>query len=164
MIFDNDGVFTDGGLYYSNEKEIMRKFNAKDGIGIKILQQTGIKPVIITGKKSIALEKRAEVLQIDLLFEGVRNKMLKLRQLCDKLNVKLEEIIFLGDDLNDLHVLEKVGLPICVKSAPEELKNICSYVTKKDGGNGAVREAIEFILKKENLFEKAKKQFLESLR
>lgn len=163
MIFDNDGVFTDGGLYYMDGIEKFRKFNAKDGMGIRILQQTSLIPAIITGKSSQELEKRAEVLGIDLLFQGIKNKLIVVKKLCKQFNATLDEIVYVGDDLNDLPVLEKVGLPICVHSACEELQKVCVYRTKKDGGAGAVREAIEFVLKKENVYKQAVDKFIKSL-
>lgn len=163
MIFDNDGVFTDGGLYYIDGKEKIRKFNAKDGMGVRILQQTPLKPAIITGKISEELEKRASILGIDLLFQGIGNKLNVVKELCKKFNTTLSEVAYVGDDLNDLPVLERVGLPICVNSACDELKKVCTYRTEKDGGDGAVREAIEFVLKKENIYEQAVKDFIKSL-
>jgi 3-deoxy-D-manno-octulosonate 8-phosphate phosphatase (KDO 8-P phosphatase) len=163
MIFDNDGVFTDGGLYYMDGIEKFRKFNAKDGLGIRILQQTSLKPAIITGKRSTELEKRAEILGIDLLFQGIRNKLVVVKKLCEKFDATLSEVVYVGDDLNDLPVLKKVGLPICVHSACDELQEVCLYCTKKDGGAGAVREAIEFVLKKENEYKQAVNKFIKSL-
>ena len=164
MVFDIDGVFTDGGMYYNNSDEVWRKFNTKDGLGIRLLQQTEIIPIILTGKDSIAVSKRAKVLKIKYLYQNVKNKLKKILEIAKEFDVELNQIVYIGDDWNDYPVLEKVGLPICVNSSPDELKKICKYITNINGGNGAVREAIEYVLKKENLYNDAIKKFLEYLK
>lgn len=164
MIFDIDGVFTDGGMYYNDSDEIGRKFNTKDGLGIRLLQQTDIIPVILTGKKSKSITRRTAVLRMEFVYQNVKNKLKKLMEIAKDFDIGLKEIIYVGDDWNDFPVLEKVGLPICVKSAPEEIKEICKFVTTKDGGDGAVREAIEFVLKKEGIYQEAIHKFLSYLK
>ncbi len=163
MIFDIDGVFTDGGIYYTDTGEVFRKFNTKDGLGIGLLYQTDIVPIILTGKESESIFRRAEALQIEFVYQNVKNKLKKLMEIKKDFDVEFNQIIYVGDDWNDFPVLEKVGLPICVKSAPEEIKEICKFVTTKDGGNGAVREAIEFVLKKEGIYQEAIHKFLSYL-
>ena len=163
MIFDIDGVFTNGGMYYNDSDEIGRKFNTKDGLGIRLLQQTDIIPIILTGKESASICRRAEVLQIEFVYQNVKNKLKKLLEIAKKFNVELNQIIYVGDDWNDFPVLEKVGLPICVSSSPDEIKKICKYITKNEGGDGAVREAIEYVLKKEGLYKQAIRNFLDYL-
>lgn len=163
MIFDNDGVFTDGGLYYIEEIESLRKFNAKDGLGIKLLQQTDIIPAIVTGKKSKALASRAQVLGIKKLYQNIKNKLHVIENMLNELDINFSEAIYMGDDLNDLPVLKKVSISICLPDSPDELKDICTYVTKKRGGQGAVREAIEYVLKQENKYNTAVNSFLQHL-
>ena len=163
MIFDIDGVFTDGGMYYNDSDEVWRRFNTKDGLGIRLLQQTEIISIILTGKESKVVSKRAEVLRINYVYQNVKNKLKKLLEIAKKFNVELNQIIYVGDDWNDFPVLEKVGLPICVSSSPDEIKKICKYITKHEGGDGAVREAIEYVLKKEGLYKKAINMFLDYL-
>ena len=164
MIFDIDGVFTDGGMYYTDSDEVGRKFNAKDGLGIRLLQQTDVIPIILTGRKSKAVSKRAEVLKIKFVYQNVKNKLKKLMEIAQNFDVDLTKIIYVGDDWNDFPVLEKVGLPICVKSSPDEIKSICKFVTTKNGGDGAVREAIEFVLKREGIYQEAVNKFLTHLK
>ncbi|MCD6101571.1 MAG: HAD hydrolase family protein, partial [Candidatus Cloacimonetes bacterium] len=108
--------------------------------------------------------RRAETLQIKFVYQNVKNKLKKLMEIKKDFDVEFNQIIYVGDDWNDFPVLEKVGLPICVKSAPEEIKEICKFVTTKDGGDGAVREAIEFVLKKEGIYQEAIHKLLSYLK
>ena len=160
FFFDVDGVFTDGGLYYLGSQESGRKFNVRDGLGIRLLQQTPIVPVIVSGKKTVAVEARMKVLKIQHAYLGIRNKLTTVEKILQEFSVTFEEVIFMGDDWNDMPVLEKVGCAITVPAASQEIKDVCEYVTETHGGSGAVREAIEWILKKENLFDEAIKSFL----
>jgi len=164
MIFDIDGVFTDGGMYYNDSDEVWRKFNTKDGLGIRLLQQTDIIPIILTGKESESISRRAKILKIEFVYQNVKNKLKKLMEIKKDFDVEFNQIIYVGDDWNDFPVLEKVGLPICAKSAPDGIKKICKFVTTKDGGDGAVREAIEFVLKKEEILQETIDKFLSYLK
>lgn len=163
FIFDVDGVFTDGGLFYLGTREIGRKFNVRDGLGIRLLQQTPIVPVVVTGKKTDAVTERMKVLKITNVYQGVRDKLSTIKAIMKEFNASFEEIIFMGDDWNDMPVLEKVGCAITVPAASQEIKEVCDYVTTTQGGSGAVREAIEWILKKENLYDEAAKSFVSHL-
>ncbi len=160
FFFDVDGVFTDGGLYYLGTQECGRKFNVRDGLGIRLLQQTPIVPVVVSGKKTVAVEARMKVLKIQHAFLGIRDKLSTVKSIMQEFGATFEEVIFMGDDWNDMPVLEKVGCAITVPTASQEIKDVCEYVTETHGGSGAVREAIEWILKKENLFDEAIKSFL----
>ena len=161
--FDVDGIFTDGGLYYLGTEEIGRKFNVHDGLGIRILQQTPIIPVILSGKKTGVVTQRMNVLKIEHVYLGIRDKLAVVEELIQKFDITYEKIIFMGDDWNDMPVLEKVGCAITVPDASQEIKEVCKYVTVHEGGSGAVREAIEWILKQEALFDGAVKSFLDYL-
>ncbi len=163
FLFDIDGVFTDGGLYYTNSADVIRMFDVKDGLGVRMLLQTDIIPVIVTGKSSEAVSRRMQVLGIKHVYQKVRNKLKKVEEIAKQFSVSFEEIIFMGDDWNDYSVLRKVGCAITVPSSPQEIKECCKYVTKRSGGDGAVREAIEWILRKEGKYESAVKRFLENL-
>ncbi len=163
FIFDVDGVFTDGGLYYLGSREIGRKFNVRDGLGIRILQQTPIVPVIVSGKKTEVVATRMEVLKIPHVYLGIRDKLSTVENIIKEFDVTFKEIIFMGDDWNDMPVLEKVGCAITVPAASSEIKEVCDYVTETQGGSGAVREAVEWILKKENMFDEAVKSFVAHL-
>ncbi|HHI87448.1 MAG TPA: hypothetical protein ENK03_00705 [Candidatus Cloacimonetes bacterium] len=160
FIFDVDGVFTDGGLYYLGTGEIGRKFNVRDGLGIRLLQQTPIVPVVVSGKKTEVVAQRMKVLKISHVYLGIRDKLSTVENIIKEFNTSFEEIIFMGDDWNDMPVLEKVGCAITVPAASQEIKEVCDYVTISEGGSGAVREAIEWVLKKENLYDEAAKSFV----
>ena len=160
FIFDVDGVFTDGGLYYLGTSESGRKFNVRDGLGIRLLQQTPIVPVIVSGKKTEVVTERMKVLKITNVYQGVRDKLFTVQEIMKEFDATFDEVIFMGDDWNDMPVLEKVECAITVPAASQEIKEVCDYVTTTQGGYGAVREAIEWVLKKENLYEEAAKSFV----
>ena len=149
LVMDVDGTLTDGRIYIGADGEIMKAFDVKDGYGIVQLRKNGILPVIITGRKSTIVEKRAAELGISELHQGIHDKLNKLKEVAEKYNIKSEEIAYIGDDLNDLVCLNYCSLTACPEDAVEEIKRSVLYVCKKAGGRGAVREFIdEKILKK----------------
>lgn len=143
---DCDGVLTDAGMYYTDTGDAMKKFNTKDGLGLALLRQQGIKTAILTGENSQIVARRAEKLAIDDVYLGCSDKVEAMLQLLKKYNLSFEEIAFIGDDLNDLQLLQRVGVSFSVADAMEAVKNQVDYVTQRGGGQGAVREAIEYIL------------------
>lgn len=148
---DVDGTLTDGKIYMGNDGEIMKAFDIKDGCGIHdILIPTGIVPVIITGRKSWILENRCAELDIDHLYQGIRNKIEKLDELLILFGVTYKEVAYIGDDINDLSCMKPIsmagGLVGCPGDAVEEVKKIANYVCSRNGGSGAVREFIEWIV------------------
>ncbi|MGF1588764.1 MAG: KdsC family phosphatase [Pleurocapsa sp.] len=140
LALDVDGVLTDGGLYYSNSGEELKKFNVKDGQGIKLVMQTGIEVAIISANNSAATLHRAKKLGIQRAFVGIDNKLATLKQICAELNLSLAQVAYVGDDLNDLPILQSVGCPLTVADAIPENQAQAVYVTKLKGGQGAVRE------------------------
>ena len=163
FIFDIDGVFTDGGLYYLDNGQVARKFNVRDGLGIRLLQQTEIIPAVVSGKKTDTIQARMKVLKIGHVHLGIRHKLRTVKKIMKECNASFDEVIFMGDDWNDMAVLKKVGCAITVPAASQEIKEVCDYVTENHGGNGAVREAIEWVLKREDLFDNAVKSFVSYL-
>lgn len=146
FVMDVDGTLTDGKIYMSEEGEVFKAFNVKDGYAIKhILPKLGILPVIITGRKSEIVEKRAEELAIEYLYQGVNDKLSLLRQLIEKFGCSFEQVVYVGDDINDIPCMEGVGLAACTADAALEVKRTCHYVCTNNGGNGAVREVIDLI-------------------
>lgn len=143
---DVDGVLTDGGMYYSEEGEVMKKFNTRDGMGIELLRKKGVIPVIITKEKSEIVIKRAEKLKVEEVYIGVEDKLDVIKKLSKKYNLSFNEIAYIGDDINDLPVLEKVGLSFAPNDAIDEVKQIVDHITSKRGGEGAFREAADFLL------------------
>ncbi|MCS6957015.1 MAG: HAD hydrolase family protein [Aquificaceae bacterium] len=159
LLLDVDGVLTDGRLYYTSQGEEIKVFNVKDGLGIKLAQRANIRIGVISGRKSLALINRLEELGIEEIHLGLNNKLPILEEILGRLSLKYENVAFLGDDYVDLPVLRRVGFPMVVADSPEELKRHAIYVTKAKGGEGAVREAIEFLLKQRGQWEEAVKHY-----
>jgi len=147
VVMDVDGTLTDGKIYMGKDGEVFKAFNAKDGLRIKQLPKFGIIPVIITGRESSILNKRAEELKISELYQGVSNKVKVLYDLLDKYNLKFTNIAYIGDDENDYTAMKLCGLKGCPRDAAKAIINIADFVSKYDGGNGAVREFLDYILK-----------------
>ena len=151
VAFDVDGVMTDGSLTFLEDGREIKTYNAKDGLGIVMLGKAGIITSIITARTNGTVEHRAQILNIQELHMGQKNKIETLEKLIQKYNLKKEEIAYMGDDLPDLCVLREVGLKCCPKDAVEEVKEVCNFISNYDGGKGAVRELCDFILKSKNL-------------
>lgn len=154
LIMDVDGVLTDGSIVYSSQGEEIKTFNVHDGYGIELLRLSGIHPAIITGRNSKIVETRARDLKIEDLVQGTIDKVPAAESFAKKYNLSFEEIAFIGDDLFDIPLLQKVGFSCAPKNARKEVKRIVDYVTKQEGGKGAVREVIDMIIetkKKEKL-------------
>lgn len=143
LVMDVDGTLTDGKIYIGAEGEIMKAFHVQDGYAIvHTLAEKGITPAIITGRKSKIVEKRAEELKIVHLYQGISDKLSKLKELADGLGVRADEIAYIGDDVNDLDCIRYCGFAGCPADAVPEVLEAVDYVCKRDGGRGAVREFI----------------------
>ena len=146
---DVDGVLTDAGLYYDNNGSELKRFNTHDGMGFQLLRENGIKTAIITSENTNIVKNRSKKLKVDYLFQGVANskKLEVIEQICLKENIQLSEVAYIGDDINDFEAFSAVKLAACPINATQIIKNIEQiYLTKKSGGNGAVREFAEKIL------------------
>ena len=146
--FDVDGVLTDGSLTFDENGHEYKTFNAKDGQGIVNLNKAGIITAIITARNNGTVEHRARNLNITELHQGSKNKIKTLEEIMAKYNITFEEIAYMGDDLPDIFILEKVALKGCPNDAVDEVKAIANFVSSKNGGRGAVREFCDYILKK----------------
>lgn len=156
--FDVDGVMTDGSLTYMQDGSQLKTFNAKDGLGVVMLNKAGLLTAIITAKETGAVAQRAKTLGITKLFMNQKNKILALNELCNEFKLGYEEILYMGDDLPDIEVLKLCGLSACPSDAVNEVKDICDIVCDKDGGRGAVREICDFLLKSRGItFDDLKK-------
>ncbi|MDR1169117.1 MAG: HAD-IIIA family hydrolase [Heliobacteriaceae bacterium] len=144
--FDIDGVMTDGSLTFDENGVEYKTYNAKDGQGIINLNNAGYITAIITARSNGTVAHRAKILNITELYQGQKSKLDALDELTKKYNLSYEEIAYMGDDLPDICVLEKVGLPACPADAVEEVKKAARFVSSKDGGKGAVREFCDMIL------------------
>ena len=157
LVLDVDGCLSDGKITYSSSGEELKSFDVKDGLAIASWIKMGLDVAIITGRESEIVKKRAKELGIKYLFQGVKDKLKKLDEIKNELNISYENIAGIGDDLNDYKMLQKIGLSCTPQNGVEDIVDIVDIVLKNRGGEGAVREMIEIILDKDGL----KKRFLE---
>ena len=148
--FDIDGVMTDGSLTFDENGVEYKTFNAKDGQGVVMITKAGIITTVITARDNGTVKHRFEVLGMTRLFMGQKNKILAMEQLLKDYNLDFSQVAYMGDDLPDLCVLEKVGLACCPNDAVDEVKKVCHFVSSKNGGRGAVRELTDLIYKSQN--------------
>ena len=160
LLLDVDGVLTDGSIIYNDNGTETKIFNVKDGLGIRLLMEAGIKVGIVTGRSSKTLYHRCKNLGISLIFDGVHEKTSVLELISEQTGLHAEEIAFVGDDLLDLPLLKSVGLSIAVANAHETVIENVDMVTSKKGGDGAVREVCEAILKAQGLWNNIIKRYL----
>lgn len=153
ILLDVDGVLTDGSIIFGESNQELKIFNVKDGLAIKLAQKGGIKIGTITGRTSEAVKKRADELAIKILYQGQPDKLKVYQQIKNDLGLKNDQIAYVGDDLSDLKLLQKVGFSITVNDACDEVKAEVDYITKCPGGKGAIREVIELILKRQGKWE-----------
>ena len=148
LLTDSDGCLTDGGMYYTENGDEIKKFCALDGMGIAKLREAGIIVGIITGENRELVRRRAEKLKLDELHMGISNKLAVVKEICARRGFSLEEVAYIGDDINDIEVIRTVGYGCSVVNGREEVKAAAKYVTETPGGNGAVREIADLILKR----------------
>ena len=145
---DVDGTMTDGRIYMGNEGELLKAFHIKDGMGIRILRERGVVPAIITGRESEIVKNRAKELGILELHQGIEDKTAVLKKLSEKYTIEKEEIAYIGDDINDLEAMAYAGLSFAPADAVQEVKDRADIALHTKGGEGAVREAVEYIFAK----------------
>ena len=143
IITDCDGCLTDGGMYYSENGDELKRFNTKDGFALSAMKRRGIITGIITGEDRALNKRRAEKLHMDFILQGISNKALAVDEICEKYGVSTDEILYIGDDLNDLEAMKNVGFSACPADATDEINAVSDYVSKKCGGYGAVRDIID---------------------
>lgn len=154
LVCDIDGVLTDGGMYYTDQGQVMKRFHVHDGIGIKLAQAAGIEVAIVTGDTSELVRRRAETLGITECHLGPQRKTGCVDDIRQRLGLEWEQVAFIGDDWIDLGVMRKVGLAIAVANAQPEILEVAHWVTRLEGGRGAVREAIRLILTAQGAYDK----------
>ena len=147
FLSDVDGVLTDGGMYYTENGDEFKKFSCYDGMGMKLLQKKGFKVGILTSEDRLINRNRAEKLSLDYDFHGIENKFQFIKDFCEKENVKISEIAYIGDDINCFELLSNVGIAACPTNAINKIKSIPNIILlKSSGGNGAFREFAELYL------------------
>jgi 3-deoxy-D-manno-octulosonate 8-phosphate phosphatase (KDO 8-P phosphatase) len=147
LLTDVDGVLTDNGVYYSETGEVMKRFSIRDGMGVERLRKLcGIETGIVTGERSPSVAKRAEKLNITALHLGIKDKEALLESILTEQNLKAEEVAFIGDDVNDLGIMSKVGLTACPSNAMAQVMAVVDYQCKEKGGDGAFRDFAEWLI------------------
>ena len=157
LVLDVDGVLTDGGLFYDRKGEILKRFDVKDGLGIKLLQENNIEIAFLSGGSSSSTISRAEHLGVKYCFCKVKNKKIVIEELMNNLNLKKFQVAYAGDDLNDLILKNNVSLFISPANADKTIRKKSNILLKNKGGNGAVREIAELILNAQNKLKNIKK-------
>jgi YrbI family 3-deoxy-D-manno-octulosonate 8-phosphate phosphatase len=153
MLSDVDGVLTDGGLTFDNQGVESKRFHVRDGMGIRLWQKAGYRFGVITNRNSNIVKNRMTELGVELVCQGVGNKLTAFRAILDELHLTSDQVCYIGDDLPDLVVVREAGLGVAVADACEELRQAARYVTQLPGGTGAVRETIEYVLKAQLFWE-----------
>jgi len=161
LLMDVDGVLTDGRIWLQSwpdgSAHEIKGFSAYDGAGLKLARASGLRTGVITGRKSAAMARRAKEADIEFVFQGRGEKLPAYEEILRTAKLKDEEVAYIGDDLPDLAILSRVGLAIAVANAVPEVKRAAHYVTKSSGGNGAVREVVELILKTQDKWQRVLK-------
>ena len=151
FLTDCDGCLTDGGMYYSEKGDELKKFNTKDGAGLAILREHGVITGIVSGEQTALVRNRADKLKLDEVHLGIKDKLTCVKDLCSKYNISMENIAYVGDDLNDLEVIRHVGLGCSVANGTKQVIAEADYVSPLCGGSGAVRDVIDYILERNML-------------
>jgi 3-deoxy-D-manno-octulosonate 8-phosphate phosphatase (KDO 8-P phosphatase) len=160
FITDIDGVWTDGGMYYDEAGNEFKKFNTADSAGVLFLHLLNLPVAIVTGETTNMVKRRSEKLKVDYLFMGISNKLEVATKLCSDLQITLDEAAYIGDDINDIALLQKVGLSAAPDNAPDYVKQKVNWVIPVKGGNGAFRAFVEKYLKEMNLLESTVEKFI----
>ena len=161
VIFDVDGVLTDGRLFFDQNGIEYKSFNAKDGQGLKLLMQSGVQVAIISGRKSEAVKIRMKNLGIQHVYQGHENKIASFESLCKNLGIKPEQVAHVGDDLPDLAIMTRAGLAIAVQDAHQEVIKRADWQTQLAGGKGAAREVCDFVMEAQGTLSAAIQEFLQ---
>jgi 3-deoxy-D-manno-octulosonate 8-phosphate phosphatase (KDO 8-P phosphatase) len=155
IVLDVDGTLTDGGIYYDEKGIELKKFYAKDGLAVKAATHAGIECIIMTGRESWMVQKRAEETHIRYVFQNVRAKGTFLQDFMHQHKISVGEIAYIGDDINDLPAMRECGFVACPSDSGEDILEYADYVASKCGGHGAVREIIELIMRAQEKWEQA---------
>ena len=154
VLTDIDGVWTDGGMYYDQTGNELKKFNTSDSAGITFLRHLNIPFAVITGEDTMIMKNRAKKLRVERLFMGVKHKLGVAQQLCGELGIDLKDVAFIGDDLGDLQLLKRVGFSCAPANAPAYIQKHVHHVVPVKGGDGAFRAFVEYILSAHNLLDR----------
>ena len=160
LVLDVDCILSDGFVTLTNSGDEIKSFDIRDGLGMKLVQQAGMKVIIITGRKSQIVEKRMSDLGVDLLFQGREDKGVALREACTQLDILPEDCVYMGDDWPDLSAFAIAGMSITVPNGHEEVRRRANLVTQAMGGRGAVREACDMLLMAKGVYQELLAKYL----
>ena len=147
LLTDVDCVLTDGGMYYTSDGDVMKKFHTRDGMGVNLLRRSGIPTIIVTKEKTKIVRRWAKKMNIEHVYDGIQDKESIAPIIMKKYNVKISEIGYIGDDVNDIGLLKKVGFSACPNDGIEQVRSIVNYVCEKKGGEGVFREVADIFLR-----------------
>lgn len=160
LLLDVDGVLTDGRITYDNNGVESKSFHVRDGHGLKLLQRAGIKVGIITGRESAIVTHRAAELGIEIVYQGAKDKLIPYQQILSDLNLTDDQVAYAGDDVIDLPILRRVGCSFTVADGVSDIKPYVDYITTLPGGQGAVREICEMLLRQSGLWASVTQRYL----
>ena len=146
LLTDVDCVLTDGGMYYNSKGDSMKKFHTRDGMGVTLLRKKGIPTIIVTKEKTAIVRKWADKMKVTEIFDGIQNKEKIVDVICKKYKVSVDQVGYIGDDVNDIELLKKVGFSATPKDGIIKVQKIVDYVCKKNGGEGAFREIADLLI------------------
>lgn len=160
LVLDVDGILSDGFVTLTNTGDEIKSFDIRDGLGMKLVQQAGLKVIIITGRKSQIVEKRMSDLGVDLVFQGREDKGTALKEACAKLSLLPEDCLYMGDDWPDLSAFALAGMKVTVPNGHVEVRRRADLVTQAYGGRGAVREVCDMLLMSKGVYEELLEKFI----
>ena len=162
LVFDCDGVLTEGKIIYDSAGNEAKNFDAHDGMGFLLLRQTELRTAVITGRKSSVLERRCQDLKINFLFQGIPDKLQCLKDLLAEQKLDFSNVLYMGDDWNDIPAMFNAAISVCPADAALNIRQLADHVTSNSGGRGAVRECIEYVLVNRGIYEQAVAAYLNS--
>ncbi len=146
LLTDVDCVLTDGGMYYNSQGDFMKKFHTRDGMGVTLLRKKGIPTIIVTKERTVMVRKWAKKMKVAEIFDGIQNKEKIVDVICKKYKVSVDQVGYIGDDVNDIELLKKVGFSATPKDGIKKVRKIVDYVCTKNGGEGAFREIADLLV------------------
>ncbi|HOC94389.1 MAG TPA: HAD hydrolase family protein [Candidatus Cloacimonadota bacterium] len=163
VVFDCDGVLTDGKIIYNSAGTEVKNFYSQDGLGFRLLREAGVHTAVVTGRTSTVLERRCQDMKIEYLYQGIAHKVQKINELLQELELDWDCVLMMGDDWNDLPAMFKAAVSVCPADAVEDIKQLADYVTSHTGGHGAVRECVELVLNNKGIYEQALLAYLNQI-
>lgn len=163
IISDVDGIWTDGGMYYSENGDELKKFSVYDGGAVIFLKLANIPLIILSGEKNKILESRFKKIKVDDVRLGITNKLAELDDILKRYNVNKDNTLYLGDFINDYPIMKTIGIPVCPSNACEEIKDFSKIILEKSGGDGVVWDLTKKVLKSKQIFDEIFKQYLQRL-